>query len=320
MEERKITRREKREASDLRIITSAIKCFGENGYNNTTMANIAKNAGVTSGLLGQRYESKLKLFFEAYKKVVDDSEIKSKEYRVAPACFYKNIEDLKEFSLANRDEFNFLKMVFNSTDLPEDFYNVRLHEFNSAQISNTIIEAQKNGYITKGNPYHLYQAFLLQVVNQIDISNRFDMAYPELSYFLRIFQITDEEHERREKQEKLIVDAFCGQYSNLAYIHVLENRADELLIEEDYGSFLDNNDAKATFDNVINNYVESSCKDTMRTFLDFSTLDSRMSKKRFLFQHFNDINGRKKVAVLILAKKNEEKKVIGILAGIQDMD
>ena len=57
-----VTMAERRKATDERIYKAAVVEFGENGYSNTTLANVAKSSGITPGLIVQNFGSKENLF------------------------------------------------------------------------------------------------------------------------------------------------------------------------------------------------------------------------------------------------------------------
>lgn len=191
MSEKKLTKKEQRLASDARIIASAIKNFGEKGFTNCTLAHIAKDAGVTSGLVIQRFESKEKLFLDAYLTSMDGRFGDVDAYRDFPESAYRLINDFKKFKQDDPVAFQFFKTVLNSMDLTDKIRLARQEVFESRQTYKSIVAAQQEGQIIDYDAYSLFQAFLMQVVNQIDISDRFGLVYPEDDYFLRVFKLTE---------------------------------------------------------------------------------------------------------------------------------
>ncbi|MBI2889385.1 MAG: TetR/AcrR family transcriptional regulator [Nitrospirae bacterium] len=61
---RRMTRAEKAAASMQAILDAALTCFNRNGYETTSMEDIAREAGVSKGLLHYHFESKEHLFLE----------------------------------------------------------------------------------------------------------------------------------------------------------------------------------------------------------------------------------------------------------------
>ena len=65
------TQAERREAARRRILDAALACFNRNGYQNTSLADIAREAGVSKGLVHYHFESKDKLALAVEQDVID---------------------------------------------------------------------------------------------------------------------------------------------------------------------------------------------------------------------------------------------------------
>ncbi|MFD2830764.1 TetR/AcrR family transcriptional regulator [Corticicoccus populi] len=60
-----------RESSRIHILSSAVDTFIKNTYPNTTIKNIAKDAGISTGLLYRYFDSKQSLFEEILRDAID---------------------------------------------------------------------------------------------------------------------------------------------------------------------------------------------------------------------------------------------------------
>lgn len=320
MSDTKLSRKEQRAASDARIIDSAVKCFGENGYTHSTMVAIAKGAGVTGGLLVQRYESKENLLIEAYKMVMFGRFTDETKYYSFPECLYRIINELKVFKKRYPLSFQFLKMVLNSTDLPEGFLEMRRAWICRRQTYRAIVDAQREGIISKGDVYSLFQIFMFQVVNQIDISDRFDISYPEDEYFFRVFQVTDDVITESESKRKALVESYCMTFDALAYIYVKENRIDEIAADTEFRIELDKSDARGTYDRLINNHVQESDREDMRVFLNLDTIDVRMEKKRHASREYTGVDGRRIVISFAVVNRDRDGSILEMVAGVRSVE
>lgn len=83
-----------------RIVASAIQLFSENGYSNTSTAQIAKHAHVSEGLIFKHYKTKENLLFFIIKsfshrfvhRMIDDMQLsKSKRNKQSAASFFKEV-------------------------------------------------------------------------------------------------------------------------------------------------------------------------------------------------------------------------------------
>lgn len=83
----------KNENADNRIIEVATKEFLEKGYNNASLRFIAAKAGITTGALFRRYESKDALFCSLTQCIVDET---NKAFSKLKPLYYaaKNIDDM----------------------------------------------------------------------------------------------------------------------------------------------------------------------------------------------------------------------------------
>lgn len=66
-----------RESSRVHILSSAVDTFIKNTYPNTTIKNIAKDAGISIGLLYRYFDSKQSLFEEILREAIADQSLQA---------------------------------------------------------------------------------------------------------------------------------------------------------------------------------------------------------------------------------------------------
>lgn len=328
MLETKATKKEQRAASDARILKSAIKNFGENGYTGATLAKIAKDASVTSGLLIQRYESKENLLIAAYKNVLDDAFSDLSVYTAFPSCMYRVIKDVKKLKADSPDNFKFLKVLFNSTDLAGSILKARRTAFESRKTYRAIVTAQEEGVIAQDEPYLLFQAFLTQVINQVDISYRFSLAYPEDDYFLRVFQFVEEEAIKRELKRSILLDIFSKEYQSVWIINVKDLTMEIFAANEDISIpgavsvVADINSYDIARKWYVEHAVASNYRDRMLKSTDIATILEKVKGDKQYFVEYERISeGEINYNQLCYDKiANEDGEVEYIFLGFRDID
>lgn len=317
MAEKAKTRKEQRAESDARIIVSAIKSFGQVGYTNSTMVEIAQGAGVTGGLLVQRFETKEKLFMTAYQTVMNKY-ISNPDYSESlTKSLISLLDEIKELKKTDVDAFAFLKTVLNSSDLPDGYVTVKRELFEKRYIYKRIVEAQKKGLVPKGDCFNLLQAFLVQAFNQVDICNKYDVPCPEDDYFLRIIRFTDEEKIRINKQKEAIHDSLCKTFDILIYVDVEHNTSEIMRQPQFLEKYSFHEDAVEGAKIFIDTSVAKEDKEKVREYLDFSTLDERMKGRKVLVECIRSVNGELYLHSLIPVRTSKEGKITELLAGMQ---
>jgi len=100
-----------------KIFKSALQLFAENKYENVSMKNVAKNAGIAVGTLYNHYSNKKELFLEVYKIRLDSL---SKDLKT----ILNKKEDVNEFITFLYDEIlkisGFSEEIIRSTIIKHD--------------------------------------------------------------------------------------------------------------------------------------------------------------------------------------------------------
>lgn len=316
MESSKKTLKERRADSDRRIINSAIRNFGIRGYSNCTVSHIAKDARVTSGLVIQRFESKENLLYKAYEDALSSYYADDEYGKNIYQYFEKVINNIKNLKKTYPEKFQFLKTVIATADLPENNLQVKRKLFEARNICGYLNDAQQKGIIAKGDVFYLYQVFLSQVYSQIEICDKNGLEYPDNSFFVRIFQVNDEDMMTAFNKKEEIFNALRKAYKRLIAISIADNTAS--LLEGNEAEILQRGkDARKTIEKSIMEQVEPSDQQKMFDFYNFDTLDERMGNKKIIVRNCALKGNREAFALLVPMKRDEKGRIIEVLSGLQ---
>lgn len=187
MKDHLTTRDEKRIESDAKILRATIEVIADKGYTNANIREIANVAGVTSGLITQRFSTKENLLTHAIYSthtVWMDRSI-PKDY---------DIEDLLRgiirelLKIYDNDEpvFRFLQVISGSTDIPLNVIYKQRDFFIGGGINRVMTEAQKEGRLLEGNTAVLYNIFFCNTIRLIADFKRAWLDVPDEEFFLSL--------------------------------------------------------------------------------------------------------------------------------------
>jgi AcrR family transcriptional regulator len=164
------------------ILNAAVKTFSEKGYGSTKIADIAKEAGISHGLVYQYFTSKEEIFIILIKRSLDITRI------TAEKNFSKNGTPIEKIEAHIDMYLNFLREQREKNEKPYYFmlmYQAINFEGVSDEIKKIvndnpnplynlirplIVDGQKRGEIVDGDP-DMLTAFLMQIMLGIGISN-----------------------------------------------------------------------------------------------------------------------------------------------------
>ena len=182
MSENNMSRKERRENSDTRIIAAAVKCFGQYGYSCSSLVMMAREAGVTGGLISQRYDGKDMLFLTAYTEVMkvwhDVEETASPR-----ECLDSIIAQIKAMYDTAPEAYAFCTMLYRSMDYPRDILQEPEQQLKQRNIYRILERAQEAGYLPAGRLSVLLTAFIATVFNHYSLCRRYDMPVPPNHHF-----------------------------------------------------------------------------------------------------------------------------------------
>lgn len=184
----KLSREQRKANTAEKIIKSAIKVFGEKGYTNASLTEIAAGAGVSQGLVSQRYETKENLFIEALETSPMPSFFEAEENRHMPGALNTYIDHLKDEALNDRAWFNFISLLHSGTDLP-DFVRFKTKEiFYASQVAGALTEAQEKGDLPAGDVWQIFKVFFRNATNLIKYYLDNSLPMPDNKFFLYAIQ------------------------------------------------------------------------------------------------------------------------------------
>lgn len=197
MNENLTLREKKRIESDERILRAAAKIFGSMGYSRATLTDIAAEAGVSQGLVSQRFGSKENLLCETFKQTQIFSFFDEKNCHM-PEVFFTMLDHLKQEVTEKPDWFRFLSMIHTGTDdIPESFADLLKEQFTATPLYSAIREAQEQEDLPEGDPWDIFRVFFRNATNLIGWHSEFGLPMPENETFLYAIQ-----YSHRQKQVK----------------------------------------------------------------------------------------------------------------------
>lgn len=308
------TQAQRRAESNERIIDAAIRCFGELGYDHCSIGAVAKEAGVTKGLVLQRFQSKEALWKASFDVIATQYFPNNTDCLVLQYCLIKTIDRIKNLKKSFPEGFKFLRSFVNGSDPLEEML-IGNEAFMKRGVYIAVSQAQDAGIIPKGNIYNLLHAFLGQVINQVDICDKYSIPYPEDEYFLKILQIPDAHIVENQKRKEHILDAMCKSFTSLIYVYIDRNFA-EIFRNPNSDSYLTyTENARESIKEKVISWVDDNELEKMLDFFDFDTIDERMKERSVLTVEFKDKLGRRQGHVLIPVRYKSNGSISELLIG-----
>ncbi|MCH1627177.1 TetR/AcrR family transcriptional regulator [Ferdinandcohnia quinoae] len=148
------------------IMIAALKVFAENGVKLTKIGMIAKEAGVSHGLVYHYFSSKEEVLFESLEWGMEVADTKKKLDELGKTIL-SPLDKLKSFVTfglkeGNSDIFRIIQHLGKSDKLPEHIQDLVLNsgEIYIESLLPWIIEGQKNGEIIQGDSREILEIFL----------------------------------------------------------------------------------------------------------------------------------------------------------------
>lgn len=191
----------KEEKTEL-ILNAAAKAFAEKGYGNTKIGDIAKEAGVSHGLVYQYFTSKEEIFKILIVRSLEITKNTTEHNLSIPGTPLKKIEAhidmylnfLKEQRERNEKPYYFMVMfqAINFDIVSDDIKKIVNDNPNPLYylLKPLIIEGQQKGEIIEGNP-EMLTALLMQIMLGIGISNNtgeYNPPLPDTNLIMKIFK------------------------------------------------------------------------------------------------------------------------------------
>lgn len=306
--------------TDSRILEAALTIFGEKGYTRSSLAEIGKLAGVTGGLLTQRFGTKENLLKEATtlciqqlgSTALDSTDILN--IFLAPLRLYNS--DEKTYKKISA----FLKIVISSHDVPESlkdsmkmcYLKSKLHKYLS-----THPEECSSSHL---DSYGLIESYTLAAFNYIDNCIKYGHPIPEEKHFPGLIGYRNKNIEREYLKWNSMIRAFSASFYGLFYIYIPENRF-EIIKQPDFltETTLDVLDAQKVFHEILPSRVHPQYVEKMSDFTNIETASERLGEKESLSVDYIGSNRAWARVSLIPVMRDAEGKVTELLLGITEL-
>ena len=202
-----LTQRGKRRIdTDEKILQAAMHQFGEKGFTSASLTDIAAEAGVSQGLVSQRFESKENLLEAAFKATPAASFFLSASAGKAAdtandsasgqsAALLSIVTALKKEQRTDRRRFAFTAMLYTARDVPESFIALSHKLYQGTVLPALFKKAPGDGSLfspSKEDTYHLFLVFYRNALAVIRDCAETGIPQPGDSYFLRVLGLTAE--------------------------------------------------------------------------------------------------------------------------------
>lgn len=175
----------------VQILDAALIEFGENGYTNTKLSDIAKRAGTSAALISKYFEKKEKLLLAVCRR--DSSYISIKEDSSAqyPDAIFAFIDRTIKAKEEGRDIYKLWVTQAGATDIPDYVINEEKRDFLDSSIYEELKWAQEQGIVHEGDLWRMFCAFYKSFYSLIDACDSMGIKIPSKKLILRILEKQD---------------------------------------------------------------------------------------------------------------------------------
>ena len=313
-------REQKRIESDNKILRATISLVGKNGYTATSIRDIAKEAGVTSGLITQRFESKENLVLQALyitNQVWRDLYIP--EDMTAYRMLTRIIFDAKNMYENDTEAFEFIYMMSISTDAPNTFQVLQKDVFYERGIYRALKQAQDEGKLPDGNLAVMYNIFVCNALRLIRDYRRAGLKMPKGENFLTLIQYKDPIEEEHQLFRNNAFESIANTFINVFYINVNTGEYRVAKIIEGIEQYVEKyQDAQKFLDEVCDIKVDIKHRKAIKEFVDLSTVMERLGDKRLIVKDYIGIDKTTYKITFISVLDEPDKEVV--LWGVQKLN
>lgn len=316
--EKDLTPRElKRIESDKKILDAAIRVFGEKGYGNSNLREIASVAGITQGLISQRFGTKENLFEKAIyatevlwvdRKIPIDTPVEK--------ALLALVQTAKK--LCDRDPiiFQFVYMISSSTDIPVAIINKQREFFENSNLCKLLLKGQEEGYLAKGNIAVLFNIFLSNTFKIIRDYKKADLTFSDDKNLLVLIQYRDPDAAEHNYLKNKAFESVSQSYFSLIYFYLNKNiyrisRTTEK-IEKICKKY---SDLQKMVDYGCEELVDSKYRQVVSAFMDLSTIADRLENQKVIALNFMGAN-QERYTVSFISVNKEPDNVI-VLCGLR---
>lgn len=318
--EKKPTKRElKRIESDNRILNATIKIVGEKGYTNANIREIAKEAGITPGLISQRFESKEKLLARA----IEHTNTIWREDKLSldvpiEEMLKISINKIKNDYASNKYVFRFIYVILSNADTPDSIREMNKDFFYRSGTYRIMKKGQENGYFPKGDLSTLHNLFLVNTCRLIIDYSQEGMVMPSDEYFMTMIQYRDPIAEEQQTLRNKAFESMSQSFFSLVYCNVSKGTYRiARTLEEVEACSVNTTDAQEFLNKVCERMVNVNDRGRVRAFVDLSTVINRLGDKKVIAIEFMSTDYVKHRVSFIAVTKDKGNEIV--LCGAQEV-
>ena len=177
------------------IMFSALKLFAHRGLVGTKSSMIAKEAGLSEGLIYKYFETKNELFIRLVKWAIEEAANAMKQVYDLPGSPIEKLRTISEEILDKENQLGFLLMhqAMTGEGIPTEAKELIRQHGSVVHYVNILeplfIEGQKAGDFVQGNPRELASAYLkvLSGLMTIQIDENDEFPLPSVDFIMRMF-------------------------------------------------------------------------------------------------------------------------------------
>ena len=318
--EKKITLREqKRIETDEKILKAAISTIGKKGYTASTIRDIAKAAGVTSGLIMQRFESKENLVIQA---LCVTNQTWSDSYMPDDMTAYEMlthiINDAKHMCEYDTEGFDFIYTMCSSADIPDSVYKLQKEIFYEQGMYRALKNAQDAGNLPEGDLAYMYNIFTCNSLRLIRDYKRSGLKMPKDENFLSIIQYKDYVAEEQQLYRNKAFESIAESFFILIYFNITTGKYRVAKLIKGVDSYIKKyTNGQELLNHACEEMVDINYIDTIKKFVDLSTVIERIGDKKVIAEDYLGLDGCTYRISFISVMKEKDNKVV--LFGIQKL-
>lgn len=319
--EKKLTKHEiKRIESDKRILEATIKIVGEKGYTNANFKEIAAEAGITPGLITQRFETKENLIVRAiqYTNTIW-SEDKLFLDEPIEEMLRKTITRIKDDHKKHEYTFRFIYAVCGGADTPESIKEMNRDFFYRSGTYRILKRSQEKGCLPKGDLATLYNLFIVNTCRLVIDYSQDGLTVPDDEYFMTLIQYKDPVADEQQLLRNKAFESISRSFFSLVYCNISTGayRIARTLARIEACSE-ETDDAQEFLYKSCDVMVDVKDRDRVKEFLNLSTVMERIADKKVIATEFKSYDGANHRFSFIVVTKEEGNEIV--LCGVQEID
>lgn len=281
----KLTPRQiKRIESDNKILTSALEVFCEKGYTLTTLSDIATKAGVSQGLVSQRFQNKVNLYCQIIKNTMVEYISHIDKDLDVEVVLSRMIENIEEGAKENDLTYKFLSEFLLSKDSPLQAIDLLKDLFYNSVLFEYVENAINNDIFVSGEPFEVFSIFIRTVAGIVNVYKQGNVKFPSTKTYLHLI-LKDKRDNKglANVSNDLIGDVVKNLYSDYDYVGVYdvsENHMTTCYISEFLNklspTFRDFFESPAEYMEIIKPYLSETEYDRMCSLTKFDYIYNQL--------------------------------------------